>query len=78
MHQAYRQQLTSLLADQQLPNGLLHLIEAGIDLALHSNNTHQGEAWDGDEDGNNEEKRVAQLLKDDEINLDYEVLLDNK
>ena len=25
---------------------------------------HQGEAWDGDEDGNDEEKRVAQLLKD--------------
>ena len=32
---------------------------------------HQGEAWDGDEDGNDEEKRVAQLLNDDEINLEY-------
>ena len=71
MDQAYRQQLTSLLADQQLPNGLLHLIEAGIDLALHSNNTHQGEVRICDEDDNDEEKRETQLLNDDEINLEY-------
>ena len=49
----------------------LHLIEVGIDLALQSDNIHQGEAWDGDEEGNNEEKRVAQLLNDDEINTEY-------
>ena len=42
-----------------------------LDLALHSNNTHQGEAWDGDEDGNDEEKRVAQLQNNDEINMEY-------
>ena len=71
MHQAYRQQLTSLLADQQIPNGLLHLIEAGIDLAVTCDNTHRGEHWDGDDDGNNVEKRVAQLLNDDEINTAY-------
>ena len=67
----YHQKLTELLADQQLPNGLLYLIEAGIDLALLSNNTHQGEAWDGDEEGNTEEKIVAQLLNNDEINMEY-------
>ena len=59
------------MADQQLPNGLLHLIEAGIDLAKLSDNTNQGEAWDGDADGNDEEKRVAQLLNNDEINMEY-------
>ncbi len=71
VHRDHRRKLTELLAEQQIPNGLLHLIEAGIDLALHSDNTHQGEAWDGDEDGNDEEKRVAQLLNDDEINTEY-------
>ena len=71
VHQDHRRKLTELLAEQQIPNGLLHLIEAGIDLALHSDNTHQGEAWDGDEEGNDEEKRVAQLLNDDEINTEY-------
>ena len=50
---------------------LLHIIEAGIDLALLSDNTHQGETWDGDDDGNEIEKRVAQLLNDDEINTEY-------
>ena len=42
----------------------------GIDLALLSDNTHQGETWDGDEEGNVEEKRVAQLLNNDKINLE--------
>ena len=74
VHLDHRQKLAELLADQRIPNGLLHLIEAGIDLALHSDNTHQGETWDGDEEGNDEEKRVAQLLKDDEINLEYEAV----
>ena len=67
----HRQKLTALLAEQQLPNGLLHIIEAGIDLALLSHNTHQSEHWDGDEEGNKFEKRVAQLMHDDEINLEY-------
>ena len=58
------------MAEQQLPNGLLRLIEAGIDLALYSDNTHQGEHWDGNDDGNEVEKRVAQLLNDDEINTE--------
>ena len=59
VHIKHHRKIMKLLADQQLPNGLLHLIEAGIDLALLSDNTHQGEAWDGDEEGNVEEKRVA-------------------
>ena len=49
----------------------MHLTEAGIDLAVHNNNTHKGEVLDGDKDGNNKEKRVAQLINDDEINLEY-------
>ena len=49
----------------------MHLIEAGIDLALLSDNTHQGEKWDGDDKGNDEEKSVAQHLNNDEINIDY-------
>ena len=71
VHLHHHQKLKELLADQQLPNGLLHVIEAGIDLALHSDNTHQGEAWDGDDKGNDEEKRVVQLLNDDEIIMEY-------
>ena len=60
-----------LLADQHMiQNGLLHLIEVGIELALLSYNTHQVEARDGDEEGNVEENRVAQLLNNDEINLE--------
>ena len=47
------------MADQQLPNGLLHLIEAGIDIALLSDNTLWGEAWDGDEEGNAEENNIG-------------------
>ena len=43
----------------------------GIDLSLQSDNTHQGETWDGDDDGNEVEKRVAQLLNNDEINTEY-------
>ena len=35
--------------------------------------TLQGEVWDGDEDGNDEEKRVAQLLNDHEIPNEYKV-----
>ena len=71
VHCEHCRKLTEFLADQWIPNGLLRLIEAGIDLALHSDNTHQGEAWDGDDKGNNEEKRVAQFLNDDEINMEY-------
>ena len=71
LHLKHHWKLTELLAEQELPNRLLHLIEAGIDLALLSDNTHQGEAWDGDEEGNIGEKRVAQLLNDDEINMEY-------
>ena len=71
VHREHSRKLTELLADQQLPNGLLHLIEAGINLASLSYNTHQGEAWDGDDEGNEIEKRVAQLLNDDEINMEY-------
>ena len=59
------------MAEQQPPNGLLRLIEARIDLALQSNNTHQGKQWDFNADGNEVEKRVAQLLHDDEINTEY-------
>ena len=71
VHHEHRQKLTELLADLELPNGLLHLIEAGINLALLSDNTHQGEAWDGVDEGNEIEKRVAQLMNDDEINREY-------
>ena len=71
IHIEHSQKLTELLADQQILDRLLHLIEAGIDLALLSDNTHQGEAWDGDDEGNEIEKRVAQLLNDDEINMEY-------
>ena len=70
VHHEHHQKLTALLADQQLPNGLLRITEAGIDLASLSNNTHQGETWDGDDDNNDFEKRVAQLLNNDEINLE--------
>ena len=71
IHREHRRKLTKLLVDQQLPNELLHLIEAGINLALLSNSTHQGDAWDGDKEGNEIEKRVAQLLNDDEIKSKY-------
>ena len=71
VHLKHHQKLTELLPDQKLQNELLHIIEAGIDLALVSDNTHQGEFWDGDDDGNNFEKRVAQLMNDDEINTEY-------
>ena len=71
VHLEHHQKLTALLADQQLPNGPLHIIEAGIDLALLSNNTHQGETWDGDDDGNIYEKRVAQLMNADDTNIEY-------
>ena len=71
VHLEHHRKLTELQANQQLPNGLLHLIETGIDLALLSDNTHQGETWDGDEEGNDEEKRVARLLKNDDINSEY-------
>ena len=71
VHLDHHRKLTELLADQQILNGLLHLIEAGIDLALHSDNTHQGKQWDGDKEGNVIEKIVAQLLNDGEINMEY-------
>ena len=70
VHLEHYQKLTALLVEQQITNGLLHIIEAGIDLALLSDNTHQGETWDGDDDGNDIEKRVAQLMNDDEINIE--------
>ena len=78
VHLEHQQKLTELLADQQLPNRLLHLIEVGIDLALHSDNTHQGEAWDGDGKGSEIEKRVAQLLNDDEISREYKEAFRNR
>ena len=68
VHIKHHRKLTELLADQQLLNELLYLIETGVDLALLSDNTHQGEAWEGDEEGNIEEKRVSQLLNDDDNN----------
>ena len=71
IHIDHRRKLTELMADQQIPNGPLYLIEAGIDLALISDTTHQGEAWDGDENGNKVEQRVAQLTTDDDISFEY-------
>ena len=71
VHLEHHWKLMALLAEQQLPNGLLRLIEVGIDLALQSDNTHQGEHWDGDDDGNEVKKRVAQLLNGNEINTEY-------
>ena len=71
IHIDRRWKLMELLADQQIPNRLLYLLEAGIDLALTSSNTHQGEAWDGDVNGNEVEQRVAQLITDDNINGEY-------
>ena len=59
------------MAKQQIPNGLLRLIEAGIDLVPQSNNTHQGEHCDRYGDVNKVVKRVAQLLNDNEINTEY-------
>ena len=59
VHLEHHQKLTEFLADQQLPNGLLHLFEAGIDLAFQSDNTHQEETWDRDEEGNDFEKRAT-------------------
>ena len=71
VHCDHRWKLTALMAEQRLLNGLLRLIEAGIDLVLQSDNMHQGEHWDRDDDGNEVEKRIAQLLNDDEINTEY-------
>ena len=71
VHIVRHRELRELLADQQLPNELLYIIEAEICLALQSDNTHQGEAWDGDDEGNNEEKRVTQVQNSDEINMKY-------
>ena len=71
VHLEHHRKLMAFLADQQLPNGLLRIIEVGIDLALLSDNTPQGETWDGDDDDSNIKKRVAQLLNDDEINTEY-------
>ena len=59
VHLKHHQKLTELLADQQLPNRLLHIIETRIDQALLSDKMHQGETWDGDDKGNNIEKRVC-------------------
>ena len=42
-----------------------------IIITLLIDSTHQGEKWDGDEEGNTEEKRVAQLLNNGEINTEY-------
>ena len=39
IHILHSRKLTELLADKQIPNELLHLIEAGIDLALLSDNS---------------------------------------
>ena len=46
-------------------------MKGGGDIALLSDITHQGEEWGGDEEGNNKEKRVAQLLNDEKINREY-------
>ena len=71
VHLEHHQKLTKRLAVQQLPNGLLRIIETGIDLALLSDNAHQEDACDGDDEGNEVEKRVEQLLNNDEINTEY-------
>ena len=42
-----------------------------VDLAITCDNTHRGDHWDEDDNGNDVEKRVAQLLSDDEINTEY-------
>ena len=78
VHLEHHWKLTELLADQQLSNGLLHLNEVGIDLALLSDNTHQGVVWDGDEEGNDEEKRVAQLLTMTRSTWNIKKCLDNR
>ena len=40
---------------QEMLYNIAIAIEAGIDLALNSNNTHRGETWDGDDDGNDQD-----------------------
>ena len=55
------------MAKHQLPNDLLHLIEAGIGIALLGNDNRRSEDWEGDAGGSDEEQRVVEPLLDESI-----------
>ena len=64
VHETHKKKLTEVMTKYQIPNRLLHLIEAGRDLVLQNTDTHSGEQWDGDDDGTETENRIATLLLD--------------
>ena len=49
----------------EAPNHLLHLFEAGIDLALLNGETHSGEDWNGNPEGSITEMTIPDLLNDE-------------
>ena len=59
------------MRETKAPNHLLHLFEAGIDLALLDGDTHSGKEWNGSPNGSRMVRKISELLNDDRIPQQY-------
>ena len=48
------------MREMEAPNHLLHLLEAGIDLALLDGDTHSGEEWNGNPNGSTMDRTISE------------------
>ena len=55
----------------EAPNHLLHLYEAGIELALLNGDTHNGEEWNGNPNGSMTKITISELLNGETIPQQY-------
>ena len=62
------------MRDIEVPNYLLNLFEAGIELTLIDGDTHSGEDWNGNINGSTMDRTIWELLYDDTIPQQYKTV----
>ena len=74
VHLKHNQTFQQIMREIEAPNPLLHLFEAGIELALLDRDTHSGEEWNGNPNVSRAERTISELLNDDRIPQHYKTV----
>ena len=65
VHTKHNEIFVRIMREIEAPNHLLHMFEAGIDLALINEDTHSSEEWNGNPNGSRIEIKMLDVLNDD-------------